>query len=179
MAVHVVAETERIRLRRFTMDDLESLVALDGHPTVVRYVGGVATSREEFRDDYLPAYLGYYERGDAYGFWVGEDATSGDFLGWWHFRPLPDAPSDSPELGYRLVAPAWGRGLATEGSRALVDRGFREHGVHRVVASAERANVGSWRVMEKLGMRRVGEDDEEFHYALDRRDWLAGTPAGS
>ena len=168
----IIGETSRIRLRRFTTADLEHLIELYADPEVMRFVDDRGATREELRDDYLPNFLKYYERGDAYGFWVGEERVTGDFLGWWHLRPQPGTPTDEPELGYRLARAAWGRGLATEASQALVSRGFREHGVRRVVAAAFEANVASWKVMEKLGMRRMAIDDGVVHYALERSDWV-------
>ena len=69
--MQVVLETERLILRRFTADDVDNLVELDGDPEVVfRITGGVTTPREEVETDVLPAFLAYYDRGDAYGFWA-------------------------------------------------------------------------------------------------------------
>src|SRR4029453_16610137 len=109
----------------------------------------------EFEPDFLRSYLDYYERYAGYGFWAVEERASGEFPGWFHLRPEPDMPEDEPELGYRLVRSAWGKGYATEGSRALIDRGFTELGVERVVASTMVVNVASRRVMEKSGLRFV------------------------
>ncbi len=61
-------------------------------------------------------------------------------------------------LGYRLHRFAWGRGLATEGARALVDRAFAS-GAARVVAETLARHRASIRVMEKLGMRFMRETD--------------------
>ena len=61
---------------------------------------------------------------------------------------------DEPELGYRLPA-AWGKGYASEGSRALVEKGFAELGVQRVFATTMAVNIGSRRVMEKAGLKFV------------------------
>ena len=52
------------------------------------------------------------------------------------FRPREGASPDEAELGYRLRKSAWGNGYATEGSRALIRKGFTEFGVQRVVAEA-------------------------------------------
>jgi RimJ/RimL family protein N-acetyltransferase len=155
--VHVIVETERLLLRQFTHEDLEHLVALDADPAVMRFInGGRPTPRARIRDEILPAFLGYYERGEADGFWAVVDRTGGDFLGWLHLRPAPDAPVDEPELGYRLTA---------------------------VVASTMAVNTASRRVMEKLGMRLVGTGHRQWperiegdeydvaDYALDRMDW--------
>ena len=95
--------------------------------------GGRATPRDEIENDVLPAFLGYYERGAGYGFWAAIEKSTRGFLGWFHFRPADGAP-DEAELGYRLRRAAWGKGYATEGSRALIRKGFAELGVG-----------GSWR----------------------------------
>ena len=165
----VYLETERLVLRRFTADDLDDLVALDGDPAVMRYItGGPPTPRDEMRDDYLPAWLAYYDRGDRYGFWAAIERETGAFLGWFHLRPLPEDPDDEPELGYRLVRSAWGRGYATEGSRALVDKAFAELGARRVHASTMAVNIG------------VAARDGEVRDALraDVRHGLAGPDRG-
>ena len=113
--MHVYLETERLILRRFTPDDVDLVTALDADPAVMRYInGGRPTPRDEIRDDYLPWWLAYYERGDRYGFWAAIERQTGAFLGWFHLRPLPDDPDDEPELGYRLTASAWGRGLSAK-----------------------------------------------------------------
>ncbi|MEO6713060.1 MAG: GNAT family N-acetyltransferase, partial [Mycobacteriales bacterium] len=121
----VFLETERLVLRRFTAADVPHLVELDSDPEVTHYItGGLATPHEEVENEHLPAFLAYYERFSGYGFWAAIEKASGAFLGWFHFRPAPGAPVDEPELGYRLRRDAWGKGYATEGSRALIDAGF-------------------------------------------------------
>ncbi len=183
--MQVYLETERLLLRRFTADDVDLVWELDSDPEVMRYLtGGPATPREEIERVYLPHWLAYYERGDRYGFWAAIEKSSGAFLGWFHFRPLADAPGDEPELGYRLRRAAWGQGYGTEASRALIHKGFTEFGVRRVVASTAAANIGSRRVMEKSGLTLVrtyrmvfpgffnDEEQEDVEYALTREDWL-------
>ena len=150
--MEVFLETPRLVLRRFTPDDVDHLVDLDSDPDVMRYItGGVPTSREEIENEVLPAFLGYYERYEGYGFWAVIEKAAGNFLGWFHFRPGPDAGPGEVELGYRLRKSAWGQGYATEGSRALIHKGFTELGVQRVVAEAMAVNTASRRVMEKSG----------------------------
>src|SRR5262245_60506667 len=96
--------------------------------------GGRATPRAEIEDEILPAWLAYYERCAGYGFWAAHEREDQAFAGWFHLRPAHSAAPDEPELGYRLRAATWGRGYATEGSRALVERAFRELGAARVNA---------------------------------------------
>lgn len=175
----VYLETERLILRQFTTADVELLFDLDSDPEVMRYVGGISPSRDEIEQDYIPAYLEYYARGDRFGFWAVIEKATGDFLGWFHFRPDPDGHATDPDLGYRLRRITWGKGYATEGSLALVRKGFEELGVERVTASAYAENTASRRVMEKLGMTLertfyFADDDPSgaaVEYALTKEDW--------
>ena len=187
----VFLESERLFLRRFTMDDADLLFELDNDPEVMRYVnGGVPVPREEIVHDFLPAFLSYYERFEGYGFWAAIEKPTRRFLGWFHFRPGEGAGPFEPELGYRLHRFAWNHGYATEGSRALIRKGFTELGVERVTAHAMAVNVASRRVMEKAGLRLVrtfhadwpvripGDEQGDVEYALDRRQWEADADAG-
>ena len=190
--MQVFLETERLVLRRFTSADADNLVNLDADPDVMRFVtGGVPTSRAEIQNEVLPAFLAYYQRYEGYGFWAAIERTTGEFLGWFHFRPRQDSPPGQVELGYRLRKSAWGNGYATEGSRALIRKGFTEHGVQRVVAEAMAVNLASRRVMEKVGLKLVrtfhepwpypidGDQFGEVEYALDKTGWQQDIAAGS
>jgi RimJ/RimL family protein N-acetyltransferase len=190
--VHVFLETDRLIFRRFTEDDVDNLYALDSDPAVMRYItGGPSTPRAEIARDIIPAYLAYYERFVGYGFWAAIERSTGDFLGWFHFRPYRDDAPDEPELGYRLRRSAWGKGYATEGARALIHRGFTELGARRVVAFTYGEHLASRRVMEKAGLRLVrtfrltpeelreylGVTDptlfpgDDVEYAITRTEW--------
>lgn len=180
----VFLETQRLTLRRFTPDDVDLLADLDSDPDVMFWItGGRTTTREEIERDVLPAFVSYYERYDGYGFWAAIERATGEFLGWFHFRPAPGHPVDEPELGYRLRRSAWGKGIATEGSIALIDKGFRDHGVRRVLAETMAVHDASRRVMEKAGMRLVrtfhqdwpdkipGDEHGDVEYAITREEW--------
>jgi RimJ/RimL family protein N-acetyltransferase len=202
--LEVFLETERLVLRRFTDADVDLLFDLDSDPHVMRFLtGGALTPRVVIAHEILPRILGYYSRFEGFGFWAAIEKATGDFLGWFSFRPLDEARGDQIELGYRLRRAAWGRGYATEGSRALIRKGFTELGVQRVVASTFEANTASRRVMEKAGMGLVRTyritpeellatetyhissldfwDGDDVEYALDRADWAqeeAANPRG-
>jgi RimJ/RimL family protein N-acetyltransferase len=179
----VYLETERLILRRFTQDDLDDLVALNADPAVTHFInGGRPIPRDEIQDD-LTAFMLRYERGDGYGLWAAIEKASGEFLGWFYLRPARGGPSDEPELGYRLRRAAWGHGYGTEGSRALIDKAFRELGARRVFASTMTINIASRRVMMKAGLRFVrlffqewpdaipGDHLGDVEYALTRAEW--------
>ena len=188
----IYLRAERFDLRRFTLDDLDALEALDADPEVMRYInGGRPTSREELREDVLPFWLSAYERGDAWGCWAAIDRDDGTFLGWFHLRPGPHDPPDEPELGYRLRRQVWGAELATEGSRALIDKAFAELDACRVYATTMAINIASRRVMEKAGMRFVrlfhgewperipGDEHGDVEYAITRVEWNARRTAAA
>ncbi|MEV0188781.1 GNAT family N-acetyltransferase [Kitasatospora purpeofusca] len=185
--------TERLVLRRFTAADVDALVELDSDPEVTRYLtGGRPTPRSVVEDTLLPLYFDHYRRFGDLGWWAAEEREGGAFLGWFEFRPLRGDRAEV-ELGYRLRRAAWGHGYATEGSRALVHRGFTGLGVERVVAYTMAVNSGSRRVMEKAGLSYVrtfhedypemiaGSEHGEVEYALTSDDWAArsGPVAGT
>ena len=188
---HIILETPRLILRQFTEGDVDNLFNLNNDPKVMRYLtGGKPTPREEIRDQIIPFHLAVYGRRDRLGTWAAESTATGEFLGWFHFRPGPDSDITNIDLGYRLRRPAWNMGYATEGSRALIDRGFTELGVERVFAHTMTLNAASRRVLEKCGLRLVGTSpyDGPFEiegaelgqveYALTKVEWEAGQAAG-
>jgi RimJ/RimL family protein N-acetyltransferase len=190
--VDIFLETDRLILRRFTDDDVDVLVELDSDPAVMHFItGGLPTSREEVVTEVLPAFLGYYDRSPGYGFWAAIDKETAEFLGWFHFRPGPGHPTDEPELGYRLKRSAWGRGLAAEGSVALIAKGFADLGVRRVVAETVVVHTSSRRVMEKAGMQLVrtfhqdwpyripGDEQGDVEYAITREQWEQARSSGA
>jgi RimJ/RimL family protein N-acetyltransferase len=153
--MEILLQTERLILRRFTPADLDHLHALDNDAAVMRYInGGAPTPRSVIERKILPTFLRYDDRRPGFGFWAAVEKASGAWLGWFSFRPTPEDPTVAV-LGYRLCRAAWGRGYATEGAWALIQRGFVEWGIARVVATTYEENRASRRVMEKLGMRLV------------------------
>jgi RimJ/RimL family protein N-acetyltransferase len=155
-------ETPRLRLREFAADDVDRLTALDSDPEVMRHIShGVATPREVIRDDLLPYFLELYSRPRPIGFWAVELRDSGQFVGWFHMRPDRLSPPE-PELGYRFVRSAWGRGLASEGGSALISATFESLACDSISARTLVVNLASQRVMQKCGM----SFEHEFVYPV-------------
>jgi RimJ/RimL family protein N-acetyltransferase len=186
--MHVVLETPRLVLRQFTEADVDNLFDLNSDPQVTRYLtGGRPTPREVIRDDIIPFHLAVYNRLDRLGTWAAESAATGEFLGWFHFRPGPGTDITNIDLGYRLRRSTWNMGYATEGSRALISMGFTGLGVERVFAHTMTANTASRRVLEKCGLTLVsttahdgpdvieGSEHGEVEYALTKPEWEALT----
>jgi shikimate kinase/RimJ/RimL family protein N-acetyltransferase len=168
----VVLETERLLLRRFTESDVDNLVELDGDPAVMRFLtGGKPTPRDEIQNGLLPKLLNDYDRTPGRGRWAAIDKETGEFIGWFALDP-PDDGGPEAELGYRLRVAAWGKGYATEGSRALIHKAFTELNLDRVWAQTMTVNTPSRRVMERAGLRYL----RTFHLSFD--DPIPGTEHG-
>ncbi len=184
-------QTERMVLRRFDEADVDHLYALDGDPQVMRFVtGGEPTPRDRIRDETLPRLLRAYERFEGFGVWAAVERPTGGFLGWFEFYPPDGHGPEEAELGYRLRRSAWGKGYATEGSRALIRKGFTELGVRRVMAQTMVVNAASRRVMEKAGLTHVrtfhqewpwsieGDEHGDVEYAITKADWKRREASG-
>lgn len=159
----ILLETERLRLRQFHGSDVDLLVELDADPEVMRYITyGVPTPRETYEQVILPRWFAIYAETPLLGYWAAEDRADGRFLGWFHLRP-DRIDAGEQELGYRLRRTDWGRGLATEGSRALIRHGFERAGVAKVSSRTLAGNLRSQRVMQKCGLTH----ERDFVYPED------------
>lgn len=174
-----VLETPRLLLRRIREDDLDPHMALLNTPAVMRHLGGVqpraviaakhAASRASFA-------------AEGYGFMLAEERATGEIVAHCGLRrvahPLAPNPTDH-EIGWLVREDRWRLGYAHEAMRAVVDWGFSVHGAPQIVALTCEANVGSWRLMEKLGMARrtdldfrdPAEPDPIIQYAITRAQW--------
>lgn len=173
----VLLRSERLVMRRFTREDPGLIVELDSDPEVVRWVGNPEPTTLAVVDNRIfPRFFAWYDKGPNHGYWAAHEIATGDFIGWFHYRPAKNPPHEV-ELGYRLRRAAWGKGYATEGSRALLTRGFDELHDPRVVAEAFRPHLASIHVMKKLGMVFDREEMEDGvpvdWYAIDAPTWVA------
>ena len=96
-----------------------------------------------------------------YGLWAVERQDTARFIGYVGLWPatFPAHFTPSVEVGWRLAADQWGRGYATEAARAALSYGFNTVGLDEIVSFTSAINVRSWRVMERLGMRRDATGD--------------------
>jgi RimJ/RimL family protein N-acetyltransferase len=151
----------------------------------MRYLtGGTPTARDRIEAKLYDR----HEPGAGFGRWAARERDTGAFVGWFALTRADDGPRDEAELGYRLRRDAWGKGYASEGSRALLRKAFTELGVERVWADTMFVNTRSRAVMERIGLRLVrvfhlewddpieGTEHGEVEYEIRREDWLGGRP---
>jgi ribosomal-protein-alanine N-acetyltransferase len=168
----VVLETERLILRRLTLDDLDDLAALYRDPEVRRWFPDGTRTLEQTREELAWVIDVYYAR-YGYGLWATILKETGAFIGRCGLLPWEIEGRTEVEVAYLLDPAYWGRGLATEAARAIADHAFGTLPVDRLICLVDPGNDTSRRVATRIGMRLLRDDyvDDEgpaHLYALPR-----------
>jgi RimJ/RimL family protein N-acetyltransferase len=138
--------TERLTLRPYVEADLDVMAAMFGDPEVTAHTF-LGRQDRDGTAHVLAEYVSFFaERG--YGMYAILRRDDGSYLGEAGLFVTPMGPL---ALRYALNKSAWGRGYAVEASAAIIDDSFDRLGLDRLIAGVIPANVGSNRVMEKLG----------------------------
>lgn len=142
-------ETERLHIRPARIEDADNLFVLNSDPEVVRYTGDASfQTMLDAQNVIKERMMAQFEKHKMSRFMVF--LKDGTFLGWCGLKYFPE--TNEVDLGYRFMKKFWGKGFATESSRACLDYGFRTLGLKRIIAKAMPDNVASIKVMQKLGM---------------------------
>jgi RimJ/RimL family protein N-acetyltransferase len=163
-------ETARLVIRTFEPRDGEAWVTMLSDPEVRRFLPpGPAPTMEVFQSAIKARHA--MEREGGYAMWAVEEKSTGALIGQCGLRPVDSAPPqakastpDDPgrpefEMAYHYTQACWGQGYATEAAIAVLAHGLGPLGLDGIIAVAMPGNVGSWRVMEKAGMRYQGLAD--------------------
>ena len=144
-------ETERLKLRLFTLDDLQIMFTLGTDPDVIKYADTAARDMEEARQRLEQGPLSDYKK-YGYGRFAVELKETGKVIGFCGIKYLPEI--DLPEVGYRYLKKYWGRGIGTEAAKICVDFARDDLKIKKLVALIMPENIASIRVAEKLGMTK-------------------------
>ena len=150
--------TERLLLRRWRDSDRLPFQTMNADPRVMEFMPSLLHAVES--DALVDRAQAHFDRHGFGPFAVEllEDETFAGFIGL--SIPAFEAPfMPAVEVGWRLASDCWGRGLATEGARAVVRYGFEELGLDSLVSFTVPKNLRSRRVMEKIGMTHDPRDD--------------------
>jgi len=185
--------TDRLLLRAFAEDDWRAVHEYACDPEVVRYMPWGPNTEEQTREfNRLRLQAQEAPDGSEHCFAVVLRAE-GRLIGGCNIT-LSDNPDNREAwIGYCLNRRYWGQGYGTEVARALIAFGFGSLGLHRIFATCDPRNIGSWRVMEKVGMQREGrlrghkwqrgQWRDSFLYGTLEDEWQtreqAGRPATS
>lgn len=167
-------ETARLRLRQYTLDDLDELARILSNPEVMKYSprGPIPKDKvKQVTQEILEFFLTHWEK-HKFGVWAVIDKTS-QLIGHCGLNFLPNSPE--VEVLYRFEQSYWNQGIATEATKASLRYGFEEVKLDRIVAITTPEHMASRRVMEKAGLKY--EKDAHFYnldvvyYALSREAW--------
>jgi RimJ/RimL family protein N-acetyltransferase len=145
-------ETARLRLRPLRPDDAPALHAIYADPRVATWIG--AHTLADVEAEIAKHVATQAARG--WSFFAVEDRATGRLLGDCGLQPFEQRGPEA-ELGYDLHPDAWGRGIATEAARAVMAQAFGAWALDRVIAVVKPEHRASQRVLEKAGLRHVGE----------------------
>ncbi|HXA43059.1 MAG TPA: GNAT family N-acetyltransferase [Candidatus Solibacter sp.] len=171
-------ETARLAMRPLVAGDIDDIVRLYGDAEVTRYLANVHTI--EMAQAWLDQQVASWARHGRIGMFRVADRESGEFLGRCGVRDLDD--SGEMEVGYAFVRTAWGRGIATEACRAVVDATFKNSDLDHIAGITFPENASSKKVLTNCGLRYVREDHfwgvDASYFSISREEWqkMAGTP---
>lgn len=173
-------ETERLVLRRFDPGDWRDLHEYLSDDEVVRYEPYDAMNESQCRKE-------AEHRAGSSDFFAVVLKSSGKVIGNQYFHRLEPEKFNTWEMGYVFNRAYHGHGYATESAVRILEFGFQTCGAHRIEAQCNQRNVASWKLLERIGMRREGhyiqkvffERDENGHplwinsysYAVLREEW--------
>jgi [ribosomal protein S5]-alanine N-acetyltransferase len=147
-------ETLRLEFRAFVPGDFDDIHRLDSDPRVMKYIADGKPASRDAVAQRLARFLRYPTLYPDLGIWRATRRDNGKFIGWFALNYA--GKSTDIEIGYRLLPEAWGRGFATEGAAALLDYGFDDLGLDRVIGVTHPGNKASQRVLTKAGLADLG-----------------------
>jgi [ribosomal protein S5]-alanine N-acetyltransferase len=155
----ITLRSERLLLRSFLVDDFEAVHEYGSDPEVVQFMPWGPNTPDDTRDFVDLAIAGGTESPRVkFQFAVvihdTDEMKSRLIGGCWIGSGMTER--DSAEMGYCLHRNVWGQGFGTELARTLLRFGFEQLGLHRIFAYCDTRNIGSYRVLEKVGMSREG-----------------------
>ena len=170
-----ILETRRLVLRRLESSDLDSLSALYGDPEVRRYFPEGTLTREETRAE-LEWFLDGHPEDPDLGLWATIHKETDRFIGRCGLLPWTIDERPEVEVAYLLARDYWGQGLGTEAARAILDYGFEQLDLSRLICLIDSDNLASIKVAERIGMtfEREGSDDQGPFLLYSRSKPFAG-----
>lgn len=176
-------ETDRLIIRRFVPEDWEDLYEYLSNTEVVKYEPYDTYTKE----DCIKESRNRCESGEHSSFWAVCLKDSKKMIGHIYFSQIEPIEFMTWTLGYVFNPSYYGRGYATEACKRIIKYAFEECDAHRIVAGVNVKNKPSWKLLERLSMRREahllqnvffqrannGEPlwQDSYRYAILSREW--------
>jgi RimJ/RimL family protein N-acetyltransferase len=141
-------ETERTIMRKLTKEDAVDFYTLNFDEEVLKFTGDKPFENIQTAVDFLTN----YEQYEKYG--VGRlaviDKATLKFIGWCGLKYSQD--KNEYDIGFRFYRNCWNKGYATETAKKCLDFGVSKLKIEKIVGRAMKENIGSIKVLEKIGM---------------------------
>jgi len=143
--------TERLILRRPAHKDIQDIIEIVSHPSVARVTTEIEANESKVRE-YIDKQHSYkpFEKNKYYDLMI-ERKEDGKVVG---LMGLMCEDHQQGMIGWALGIEYRGHGYAIEGARALIGYGFSELDLHRIFAKTSNFNTASWKLAERIGMRK-------------------------
>jgi ribosomal-protein-alanine N-acetyltransferase len=148
-----VLTTERLLMRKFQPEDIQSVYKALSHPEVIRHYGVSYESLEATQEQM--DWFAKIEKEEKGFWWAVCNRHDQAFFGAVGFNNRSKEHRKT-EMGYWLLPEYWGSGIIGEAGRAACDYAFREMSVHRIEAVVETENSNSKKIMARLGFELEG-----------------------
>lgn len=145
----MILETDRLFLRRFCSDDWRGLYEYLSHEEVVKFEPYNVLNEEECKQEAI-------DRSHNDAFWAVCLKENGKLIGNVYFQRQEPEEFMTWEIGYVFNPKYYGKGYATEACKRVMKYAFEQLGAHRIIGRCDPENLSSWRLMERLSMRREG-----------------------
>lgn len=155
----LILETKRLVLRHQTYDDLDALWALYCDPEIIKYIPDAPRSRKEAKEE-LEWHMNGHPKHPELGLWATLYKQTGRFIGRCGLLPWMIEGQQEIEVAYTIAREYWGQGLATEAARAILQYGFEQLNLSRLICLIDPENFASQKVAEKIGMTLEKKVDE-------------------
>lgn len=164
-------ETERLLMRELQPTDNVGMFELDSNPEVHRYLGNDPVKSIEECDEAIKSIRQQY-LDNGIGRWAVLLKETNKFIGWSGLKLERNVNGHETfyDLGYRFIQKHWGQGYGYESAKAFIDFGFNEMNLKVINAWADADNLGSRKILEKVGMKFINsfeyEGSEEVWYEI-------------
>lgn len=159
--MHFHLETNRLILRNIQLSDIEGMFELDSDPEVHKYLGNKPYTTKSQTEENIISIIKQYED-FGIGRWAMVDKQTNEFMGWsgLKFNTVTlNGYTNFYDVGYRIIKRFWGKGFATESSKAALDYGFNTLNLDTIYGITEKDNQASHHILLKIGLKHI----EDFY----------------
>jgi len=168
-------ETNRIILRNFVESDAPAVFEFNSNLEVQKYTGDeIITSLERAKELITRVSQADYDT-YGYGRWAAVYKPENKVIGFAGLKYLPEIAET--DIGFRFLPQYWGKGIATEVSKEIIKYGFETLNLEQIVGVAMPENIGSNKVLEKIGLSLFkvdgyhGDDGQYNWYRMRKREY--------